>query len=133
MRTRNYGRMQPRIASEKFGGLNMKNLGQFIKFDWNAFCESKRFMATGQRPWLSRDTKEPLGTLVDTVIVADKTVYQKEGNNLYEKVTFKLGKKIDNIPMNAEIIPKNVVAVVYGDYRNQLSCTAEDIEVIAGK
>ena len=32
--------------------------------------------------------------------------------------------------MNARVIPVNPVAVVYGEYRNQLSVTADDIKVI---
>ena len=32
--------------------------------------------------------------------------------------------------MNARVIPVNPVAVVYGEYRNQLSVTADDIKVV---
>lgn len=110
----------------------MKFLNQYLKFAWKPFADGKRFMCIGTREWIAHSTKEHLGTLVDSVIVQDRTDYGREGSNLYEKVTFKVAKDIE-IPMNVEIVPKNVVAVVYGEYRNQLSCTAEEIEVVSSK
>ena len=107
----------------------MKFLTMYLKFAWESFSEGKRFMCIGTREWKEHDTKNHLGTLVDSVIMQDKTDYGKEGSNIYEKLTFKVAKDVD-VPMNAEIIPKNVEAVVYGDFRNQLSCTAEDIEIV---
>lgn len=108
----------------------MKFLNQYLKFAWKPFADGKRFMCIGIREWKNHDTGEILGTKVDSIITNDKTNYGKEGSNLYEKITFKVPFKVD-IPVNAEIVPKGVEATVYGEYRNQLSCTAEEIEVVS--
>ncbi len=112
----------------------MKKLNMFTYFDFNGFAKGKRFMSTGIQPWKSFDTGEVIGTKVEAVIVQDKTDYgNKEGDvvsNLYEKVVFKVRLNID-VPMNVEIRPINAEATVYGDYRNQLSITAQNIEVVS--
>lgn len=48
---------------------------------------------------------------------------------MFEKITFKVAAEID-VPLNVEIVPINPVAKVYGEYRNQLSVTADDIQVV---
>ena len=87
-------------------------------------------------PHLYTNTKAHLGTKVETVIAKDQTPYkQKEGEtvtNLYEKLVFKIKKDV-KVPVNSYIMPVNAVAVVYGDYRNNLSVTADDIRVIPQK
>ena len=114
----------------------MKKLNQFLRFDFDEFAMGKRFMAIGQQEWKDYNTANALGTRIKVVIVQDKTVYEvQEGeivSNLYEKFTVKIPKAI-SIPMNSEIRLKNAEATVYGDYRNQLSVIAEDIEVISNK
>lgn len=93
-------------------------------------------MAIGQQEWKDYNTACVLGTQIEVVIVQDKTVYEVQDgetiSNLYEKFIVKIPKAM-NIPMNAEIRLKNAEATVYGDYRNQLSVIAEDIEVISNK
>ena len=73
------------------------------------------------------------GNKVDVVIAEDNTAYDtKDGENVtnqYEKLSFKIKKDV-KVPMNARVIPVNPVAVVYGEYRNQLSVTADDIKVV---
>lgn len=112
----------------------LKKLRNFLKFDDVEFFKGKRLLSVNQQPWKDFKTGEVLGTKVETVIMQDKTDYGlKDGevvSNLYEKLTFKIPKVIE-IPMNVEIRPKNPVATVYGDYQNQLSITAEDIEVLS--
>lgn len=114
----------------------MKFLTQFLNFSWNEFAQEKRFISIGIREWVNFDTKEHLGTKIDTVIAKDNTDYGvKDGevvSNIYEKITFKVPKDI-NIPMNVEIQPKKVKASVYGEYRNQLSVIADDIVVVSKK
>uniref|UniRef100_UPI0006D1083B hypothetical protein n=1 Tax=Mediterraneibacter glycyrrhizinilyticus TaxID=342942 RepID=UPI0006D1083B len=77
--------------------------------------------------------KRTHGTKVDVIIAEDNTAYDIKNDeiitNQYEKLAFKIKKDV-NIPMNARVIPVNPVAVVYGEYRNQLSVTADDIKVI---
>ncbi|MEL7657144.1 MAG: hypothetical protein AAGU75_14705 [Bacillota bacterium] len=114
----------------------MKFLNQFLKFDWASFAKDKRFLTVGIREWNNFETKEHLGTRVDTIICRDNTNYNVRegeiGSNIYEKITFKVPKDID-IPMNVEIQPNNVDAIVYGDHRNQLSVTAGDVVVMSKK
>lgn len=112
----------------------MKKLNQFVRFLFEDFSKGKVYRVTGIRPWSDYDTKERLGTKIDVIIAEDNTAYDtKNGEtvtNQYEKLTFKIQKDV-NIPMNARVVPVNPVAVVYGEYRNQLAVTADDIRVIA--
>lgn len=113
--------------------MSLKALNQFVNFDWNRFAEGKTFMVTGLSEWLDYDSKAHLGTKIEVVILTDNTKYEfKDDNhstNRFEKLTFKLNKDVD-IPLDARIVPKNVTANVYGDYRNQLSVKCTDIGVI---
>lgn len=112
----------------------MKKLSQFTKFLFAEFSAGKIYRVTRVYPWVDYETKKPMGTKVDVVIAEDNTQYDtKNGEtvtNLYEKLSFKIKKDV-NIPVNARVIPVNPVAVVYGEYRNQLSVTADDIKVVA--
>ena len=112
----------------------MKKLNQFVKFLFEDFSRGKVYRVTGVRTWLDFTTKELLGTKVEVIVAEDNTVYDtKNGEtvtNLYEKLSFKIKKDV-HIPVNARVIPVNPVAVVYGEYRNQLSVTADDIKVVA--
>lgn len=76
-----------------------------------------------------------LGTKAEVVILQDKTDYgQSDGansvTNLYEKLIFKVPKKLD-IPLNTEVIPVNPKATIFGEYRNQLSIVCDDIRVVS--
>lgn len=107
----------------------MKKLNHFTVFNWPAFSKGKRFACTGCSEWRSFDTGAHLGTKVEAAIVEDLTDYGEDSGsvtNLFEKLTFKVGRDI-SVPIGVEIQPKNVQATVYGDFRNQLSCVAEDI------
>lgn len=69
-----------------------------------------------------------------TVIIEDETLYpaSKDGSiitNLYEKITVKLRRDV-TIPAKAIVAIVGGVGVVYGEYRNQLSVTAEDVKVV---
>lgn len=111
----------------------MKKLSQFMRFDCEAFFREKVFQVTGASEWVDYTTKAHMGTKVDVAIIKDDTQYKlKEGetvSNLYEKLTFKVRKDV-NVPVGAHVVPVNAAATVYGDYRNQLSVTADDIRVI---
>ena len=114
----------------------MRGLSQFTVFDWNAFAEGKTFIVTDVSEYQDFDTKAHLGTKVTVVITNDDTKYQfKEGEehtNLYEKITFKVPKDI-KLPIRTQVVPKNPVAKIYGDYRNQLAVTCDDIIVVSPK
>lgn len=125
-----------RDSTDIIGGIKMalKKLSQFQYFDIDEFVAKMKLVTTGQAEWKDFETGNRKGTRVETVIAQDKTQYKtQEGevvNNLYEKLTIKIPKDI-NVPMNVEVRLINPVATVYGDYRNQLSITSEDIEVIS--
>lgn len=111
----------------------MKKLSQFMRFDFEAFSKEKAYQAIGTSEWVDYSTKEHMGTKVECLITKDNTQYKlKEGENVsnrFEKLTFKIRKDV-NVPMNAYVMPVNAVATVYGEYRNQLSVTADDIQIL---
>lgn len=108
----------------------MRGLGQFETFDWMAFAKDKRFVVTSVSDFIDHETKEHLGTKVECVIADDKTPYEfrngKAFTNRYEKITFKVNKDV-KFPLEAHVIPKGVKAKVYGEYRNMLSVTCDDM------
>lgn len=112
----------------------MKKLGLFLHFDSQAFFSHKRLICIGGRVWSDPDSGKILGTKLDIVIAQDKTNYQSEEyvTNLYEKFVLKVPREL-KIPFNAEIRMVNPESKVYGDYRNQLSVTADNIEIIGKK
>ena len=114
--------------------MSLKKLNRFSYFDIDEFLEKKKLLTVGVSEWKDFDTQNVLGTKVEVVIAADKTDYgNAEGevvSNLYEKLTVKIPAKLNNLPMNAEVKLVNPEAIVYGEYRNQLSITAENIEVV---
>lgn len=123
--------MRP-IRHQKGKRFNMKKLNMFSTFDWESFAKGKRFSSVSKQEWKDFSTEKHKGTKVEAVIIQDNTDYGTqtgEITNLYEKLTFKVPHDID-IPLNVEIRPKNVTAMIYGDYRNQLSALAEDIIVV---
>ena len=81
-------------------------------------------------------TKQVTGTKVTTVIIEDNTPYKPKADgstisNLYEKIVVKVpGKMGLTIPVGSVVELINPVGTVYGEYRNQLSITADDIKVI---
>lgn len=113
--------------------MGLKKLSQFLKFDFDEFIKGKACQVTSTGEWVDFTSKVHMGTKLEAVITRDATPYkQKEGENvtnLYEKLTFKVRKDV-KVPVGAYVVPVNAVATVYGDYRNQLSVTADDIRVI---
>lgn len=114
----------------------MKGLNQFLVFNWDAFSEGKTFVVIGISEYQDFETKKHLGTKVECVISSDKTPYSfkdgKEFTNRFEKITFKVLRNV-NIPIDSRVMPKNVVATIYGEYRNQLSVKCDDIAVAVPK
>lgn len=114
--------------------MSLKKLSRFLYFDIEGFLEKKKLMIIGIQEWKDFDTQKFLGTKVEVVITSDKTDYGTTGGevvtNLYEKLTVKIPAKLTNIPMNVEVRLVNPEAVVYGKYRNALSITAENIEIV---
>lgn len=111
----------------------LKKLSQFERFDSERFFSNLSLGAVGQSEWKDFETGAHKGTKVEIVIIGDKHNYDsangQQVSNIYEKLTVKVPKDIE-VPMNSHVRLVNVYATVYGQYRNQLSVTAEDIEVI---
>ena len=112
----------------------MKRLSVYTYFDIEGFLEGISLMLIGIREWLDYDTQKVLGVKVETVIIEDNNDYGSSNgevvNNLFEKLIVKIPKKLDSIPIKSKVRLINPEAVVYGEFRNQLSITADDIEVI---
>lgn len=109
----------------------MKKLSMFSVFLWDKFEEGKRFVCTGCSEWRDFDSGKVIGTKIETAIIEDRTKYDDPNvTNLYEKIVFKVGKDI-KIPLNSEVRFNGVKATVFGEYRNQLSCTAENVTVVS--
>lgn len=126
--------MRPKMASERLRGEKMlKKLSQFENFDAVGFFEKLNLGAVGKSEWKDFETGEHKGTKVEIVIIGDKHEYNSANgeviSNVYEKLTVKVPMDID-VPMNSQVRLINPNATVYGQYRNQLSITADDIEVI---
>lgn len=115
----------------------LKNLRQFITFNWEAFAKDKVFVCTGVKPWLKYEngekTNERLGTSVEAVIFHDKTKYESASGeditNRFEKLTFKVPAEI-TIPLDKQIVPVDVQARVWGDFQNNLSIEASRVDVV---
>lgn len=111
----------------------MKKLNHFNYFDAEGFFEKKELMVIGQKKWLDYSTKEILGTALELVIISDKTDYgQTDGeiiNNLFEKFMVKIPKSV-SIPMNSKVRLIEAEGRIFGDFREKLSVTAENVEVI---
>lgn len=114
--------------------MSLKRLALFQYFDIESFLEKKKLMTVGVQEWKDYETQNILGTKVEVVIVADETDYgNADGNvvnNLYEKLSVKIPAKLSNVPMKAIIKLHNPTATIYGEYRNALSITADNIEIV---
>ncbi len=114
--------------------MSLKKLSMFQYFDIDGFLAKKKLMLVGSQEWREFQTQRVLGTKIDVVIVSDETDYgNADGNvvnNLYEKLSVKIPAKLSNLPMKALIKLHAPTAVVYGEYRNALSITADNIEIV---
>lgn len=103
-------------------------------FDTKRFFDGVLLESKDKRPWLEFETKKPLGTKIEVVIVKDDIAYdQKEGqivNNQYERLTLKVKGDV-NVPMGAIVTPVNPVCKIYGKYNENLSVVCDGIEVIS--
>ena len=116
----------------------MKGLMQFQSFDSVSFFCDKSLQVISCGPLMDYETKQTVGTKISVAIVEDKTVYRTKAgeqiSNLFEKLNIKVpGKTLELAPgtLVGLVSPK---CVIYGDYRNQLSVTADDVKAIpAGK
>jgi len=119
------------------GGVYLKFLFLFEHFDADGFFADKVLQITNCSDWKDYKTKELRGTKVECVILVDNTDYgpTKDGkvaSNAFEKITAKVPKQV-SFPVGAHVKLINPKATIYGDYRNMLSITCDDIEVVTTK
>ena len=112
----------------------LKKLNQFNYFDAEGFFEKLKLITIGISVWREYGTNIEKGTKLEVVVAGDKHSYNNSDgekvNNIYEKIMVKIPKKID-VPMNVEVKLINPEASIYGEYRNQLSVIAEDVQVVS--
>lgn len=113
--------------------MSLKKISQFNYFDVESFLDKLKLVTTGVVPWKEYGTGIKKGTKVELVIARDGHKYAStEGeivSNIYEKLIVKIPKEI-TVPMNVEVKLVNAEATIYGEYRNQLAITAEDIQIV---
>lgn len=111
----------------------MKGLYQFLHFNWEDFARDKTFVVIKTSDDIDYQSKMKIGKRIECVISTDRTQYNfkngSEFSNRFEKITFKTSKEV-NIPLESQVVPKGVVAHVYGDYMNQLSVKCDDIVIV---
>lgn len=116
----------------------MRYLPQYVSFDYGRFVDGKELTAMTCEPDIEYKTKKDLGgSKLSVVITKDKTAYAPNkdgspvGNNLFEKFNVRCAKRV-TIPAGSVVELVNAVAIVFGDFRNQLSVRCDDVKVISG-
>lgn len=121
--------------------MSLKKLSQFQVFDASRFFKTKSMMYAKAELWQEgedRDHLKTVGTKITGVVFHDGTDYRGEmGVNEGESIVFKVQQPLStfstwktfNTVFKAEQVTK---AVVYGDYRNQLSVTVASLTPISG-
>lgn len=110
--------------------MGLKGLNQFQQFNTTAFLKDKRLMFLKALPWKDGDVEA--GSKVTVQVVEDKTAYAKPGtDNFGEQLTVKVRGVVPSAfaqlrPLSTEVMVKDVErAIVFGEYRNQLSIIAK--------
>ena len=106
-----------------------KGLSHFESFDAIRYFKNKTLMLMNSEELTDFATKEVLGAKYTVIVWADETEYAKDditnrGDTFSVKVEGKQPKKFSE-PIEISLINPSVK--VYGEFRNQLSVTAEDI------
>ncbi len=103
---------------------------EFNKFDHERFFKDKILYYLDAEELLDYNTKEAQGSKVTATIVKDGTSYASGKTNIGEKVVVKVLNVQPSVfakfvPMETEVLITDVErCVVYGEYNNQLSITA---------
>ena len=110
----------------------MVHLKDFNSFDTVGFFKDKVLVARKCREWQDDKTGIHLGTKVTVAIDKDDTVYtlkdgEEDVDNEYEQVLIKVKNDV-KFAKNTPVVLVNAVASIYGDYKEKLSVTAEDMQ-----
>ncbi|MGQ3449908.1 hypothetical protein ACTP3E_10270 [Streptococcus pneumoniae] len=116
----------------------MKGLKHFLQFDLDGFLKDKEVTFLDAKPYYNykdgKVTEELLGMKLECVITQDNTNYNNQDfNNEYEKITVKVaGVEKVNINRGAKIKIQGK-AKVWGDYSQNLSIEATNVQVVKNK
>lgn len=114
----------------------MKGLKQFVQFDLDGFLKEKEITFLDAKPYYlyenGKVTDQVAGMKLECVITKDHTIYNnQETNNEYEKISVKIpGATKAGIKRGSKIKVVQGVGKVWGDYSQNLSIEANNIQVI---
>lgn len=117
----------------------LKNLTHFTEFNASLFFAQKELRFISATKWIEKSetgSEIEKGVKVGVLIFSDESEYPNENKNIGEKLTIKVPfaslKDYDSFqPMITAVEIVGIEkAVVYGEYRNQLSLTAKVNEVV---
>lgn len=115
----------------------LKNLTHFTEFNASLFLSRKELRFVSATRWIEKSetgSEIEKGVKVGVLIFSDDSDYPNEKNNIGEQLTVKvpLASMKDYDSYQPMITTVEIVdiekAVVYGEYRNQLSLTARVID-----
>lgn len=117
----------------------MKKLRSFLRFEIESFLKDKELRIVGAEPWQTYNdgvAGEVIGTKYKLVIATDNTVYNPTDPtrdariNEGEPLTVKINQPQKSYKKFAIVRLIDAEATVYGEFQNELSVTAKDIEFI---
>lgn len=123
----------------RFWLMTLKNLSYFTEFNASLFFAQKELRFISATMWIEKSetgSEIEKGVKVGVLIFSDDSDYPNEKNNIGEQLTVKvpLASMKDYDSYQPMITTVEIVdiekAVVYGEYRNQLSLIAKVNEVV---
>ena len=117
----------------------LKNLSHFTEFNAQLFLSRKELRFLSATRWTEKSeagSEIETGVKVGVLIFSDESEYANEKNNIGEQLIVKVpfASLEDYSSFKPMLTTCEVTdierAVVYGEYRNQLSLTAKVIEVV---
>ncbi|MFT8878344.1 MAG: hypothetical protein ABF913_02090 [Oenococcus sp.] len=107
----------------------MKKLNNFVSFDTKAFLQGKVLMAMKSENLVDFESQMILGAKYTIIVWSDSTNYgDATASNAGETLIVKVkGAQPKEIKQPTKVTLVNPHGVVFGDYRNQLSITADDV------
>lgn len=112
----------------------MKGLREYQMFDAKGYFEQKELRAIASEAWneyTDGQVGKVLGTKYKCVIATDNTTYKNPStDNTGEQVVVKVEKPAKEFKKFARVSLVNPSATIYGQFQNELSVKADDIEFV---
>lgn len=112
--------------------MSLKKLSHLLSFDNHEFFGKKSYLLFGSEKWVDYESNKVMGVKFKVVIYQDETNYGDLSiSNAGETLTVKVKGARDGYqgaPVPVRLI--NPRGTIYGEYRNQLSIVADDVEII---